>query len=103
MLTYAKIPPAVNQIEINPSNTNSELVRFLHSKNIRPVAYSPIGRFGMDHSSDPDCPADWFDLSKNEVLLSLSKKYNKSVVQIMLNWGLSKGHVVIPKSTSLTH
>ena len=26
LLTYAKIPPAVNQIEINPQNTNSDAV-----------------------------------------------------------------------------
>ena len=98
LLTYAKIPPVVNQIEINPQNTNLELVRFCLAKNIRPVAYTPVGRIGWK-----DGPADWRDPGTDEFLLSLAKKYDRSVVQIMLNWHLCKGHVVIPKASSVPH
>ena len=103
LLTYAKIPPAVNEIEINPQNTNSELVRFLHAKNIRPLAYTPVSRLFWDHKSDPDCPDNWYDLSKNELLPGCAQKYEESMVQIMLNWGLCKGHAVIPKAAKSEH
>ena len=34
----------------------------------------------------------------NELLVSLAKKYNKSVAQIILRWITQRGIVVIPKS-----
>ena len=46
LLTYAKIKPAANQIELNPQNPQNELVRFLIAKNIRPIAYTPVARPG---------------------------------------------------------
>ena len=75
LLTYAKIPPVVNQFEINPQLTNSELVKFCIAKNIRPTAYTPVGRVGWTEG-----PPGWEDPSKNEWLQGLAKKYNKSVV-----------------------
>jgi len=42
-------------------------------------------------------------MRQNPVLKKIAKKYKKSVVQIMLNWGINRGHVVIPKSSGLSH
>jgi len=33
----------------------------------------------------------------------LAEKYKKTPLQIILRWGLDRGHVVIPKATSLEH
>ena len=96
LLTYAKIKPAVNQVELNPQNVQPELVKFLKAKGIQPVGYSPVARPGAGGD-------DWPDLRENEYLQGLGKKYGKTVVQVMLHWGISKGHVVIPKATSLEH
>lgn len=35
----------------------------------------------------------------NELLLSIGKKYNKSIAQVILRWLTQRGIVVIPKST----
>lgn len=35
--------------------------------------------------------------------MELGQKYGKTECQIMLNWGLCKGHVVIPKAASASH
>ena len=48
-------------------------------------------------------PENWVDPAKDETLLALAKKYDRTVVQIMLNWHLCKGHVIIPKGTSIGH
>jgi diketogulonate reductase-like aldo/keto reductase len=39
------------------------------------------------------------NMFQNEVLTSISKKYNKSVAQVILRWLLQRGVVAIPKST----
>ena len=69
------------------------------------MAYTPIGLPGTAFGShnlkyDKDT---WPDLRQVPYLMELGTKYNKNSIQIMLNWGLAKGHVVIPKATSLEH
>ena len=92
-MTYCKIKPVCNQIELNPQCTQTELVKFCLAKDIRPVAYSPVAR--------PS--AGGTDLRINPYLMQLAWKHGKSTVQIMLNWGLCKGHVVIPKAANFEH
>lgn len=67
---------------------------------ILPIAYTPVAKPGAVEKGDAVAPKDWPDLRNNEYLQSLAKKYNKSVVQIMLNWGLSRGTAVIPKAVT---
>ena len=78
------------------------------AKNILPIAYCPVAKpqdpNSVDEFSPPFYPnKDWPDLRKNAYLQELGTKYNKSVVQVMLNWALCRGHAVIPKATSLAH
>jgi diketogulonate reductase-like aldo/keto reductase len=60
--------------------------------NIVPIAYCPIAR-GADTSR---CP----NVIEHETILKMSAKYGKTGAQILLNWGLQKGHVVIPRSNN---
>jgi len=98
LLKYARIKPAINQIELNPQNSQAEFVAYLKSEEIVPMAYSPIG--APYHS---DTKAEHPDLRTNAYLMELAAKYNKNTIQIMLNWGLCRGHVVIPGSKGLEH
>ena len=41
------------------------------------------------------------DLDKENVLVELGKKYNKSVYQIVLRWHIQKGVIIIPKSVRI--
>ncbi|KAG2228289.1 hypothetical protein INT45_011081 [Circinella minor] len=86
-----EIPPAVNQIEIHPSLPQEELVTYAKKHNIILTAYSPLGNPG--HRGKPamlDHPA----------VLNAAKKYDTTPVQILLNWGISRGYSVIPKSVT---
>ena len=68
---------------------------------VRPVAFTPIARPGQ--AGKGWVPADWPDIREEPYLQELAAKYERSIPQIMLNWGISRGHVVIPKATSLEH
>lgn len=100
LLTYCKIKPAVNQIELNPQCTQSELCKFLKAKDIQAVGFTPVARPGAVEKGDALVPKDWPDMRENKYLQELAAKYNKSVPQIMLNFGLTRGNAVIPKAAS---
>lgn len=42
MLSYCKIQPVANQVEIHPLYTSNELIRFCLGHNIVPIAYCPL-------------------------------------------------------------
>jgi diketogulonate reductase-like aldo/keto reductase len=88
---------------LNPQNQQQELVRFLLAKEITPMAFTPVARPGGHEKGDSLCPPDWPDLRKDETLKAIAASHNKTVVQIMLNWGLCRGHLVIPKAISPDH
>ena len=79
----AEIMPMVNQVECHPFLVQHPLIDFCHSYDIVYEAWSPIMRGKVN-----DIP----------LFAELSKKYNKSPVQVVLRWDLQKGIVTIPKS-----
>jgi diketogulonate reductase-like aldo/keto reductase len=92
LLTYAKLTPVVNQIELHPYNTQEELIDFCRYKKIETTAYSPLGRQGIKAIKGPRI----FD---ELIVQSIAKKYNKTLAQVLLNWAIKRGTIVIPKST----
>ena len=70
MLTYCKIKPACNQIEIHPKLAQMDLIRFLKDKGIVPVAYSPLGRGHLLADGAKNIVDD-------DLILSLAAKYGK--------------------------
>ena len=84
----------MNQVELNPTNTQVELLKFLKSENILPVAYIPVCRPG-----DARTEQVWADSNLEQICT----KYGKARAQIMLNWAVARGTVPIPRSGSLAH
>lgn len=79
--------PAVNQIEIHPQLPQDELISYCKAKKIVVEAYSPLGSADSAILTHP-------------VLEEISKKYNAEPAQILINWGLSRGYCVLPKSVT---
>lgn len=90
LLTYAHIPPAVNQIELHPYLQQSRLVEFCQDKNIVVTAYSPLGS-----------PGNYRDTTvlEDETLRRIAHTHNKTSAQVALRYGIQRNTVVIPKST----
>ncbi len=83
----AKIVPMVNQVEVHPQNTKNDMLDYCNKNNIQLVAWSPIMR-GRIFS--------------NELLISLTEKYKKTITQIILRWHIQRGVIPIPKSSNET-
>jgi diketogulonate reductase-like aldo/keto reductase len=93
MLSYAKVKPAVNQIEIHPFLPQYELVSYLQSQGIAPVAYSPLG-------SQDQVPGTGEKVSTNKELNAIAEKKNVTLAQVLIAWGLKRGYAVLPKSSN---
>lgn len=84
--TYAKVLPAVNQIEFHPYIYEDQLpvLDWCRDRGIIVEAYSPLahGR----HAKDP-------------IVAAIAQAHNATSAQIMLAWCLHHGTVPIPKTT----
>jgi diketogulonate reductase-like aldo/keto reductase len=92
LLTYAKIRPAMNQVEIHPYNSQEGLIEFCKYQDIAVTAYSPLGRQGADREGPR--------LFDEPVIKALAAKYKKTEAQVLLNWAVGRGTVAIPKSVT---
>ena len=79
------ILPAVNQIEVHPYLTQTELTQFGREHGIVIEAWSPIGQGRV--LDDP-------------TLTRIARNHDRSVAQVTLRWHVQRGHVVFPKSVT---
>lgn len=84
--SFARICPMVNQVEVHPFNQQIVAKQYMDKYGVQVEAWAPFGegRGG---------------LFKNETLVAISAKYEKTTAQVMLRWHIQRGVVVIPKST----
>ena len=90
LMTYAKITPAVNQIETHAFFQQEKAMKSLKKRGIQMEAWSPLAQGRNDHFT-------------NEVLAEIGKKYNKSNAQVSLRWHYQRGIVTIPKTSKKEH
>ncbi len=77
--------PVLNQVELHPNFPQAELRAFHARHGITTEAWSPLAQGG---------------LLKEQSLVALAEKYDKTPAQIILRWHLQIGNVVIPKSVT---
>ena len=85
LIVHNEIVPAVNQIETHPFHQQLDTQDFLVENNVQIESWGPFAE-GKN------------DIFSNELLLSIGKKYNKSIAQVILRWLTQRGVVAIPKS-----
>lgn len=85
LIVHNETVPAVNQIETHPFNQQIEAQRFLEENKVQTQSWGPFAE-GKNN------------IFQNELLLSIGKKYGKSVAQVVLRWLIQRGIVAIPKS-----
>jgi len=87
LLTYCKIRPVVNQIEISPYLNQHGLTEFCRHVNIHVTAYSPLGSGNMGVLQDA-------------YIAAIAKAHKVSPAQVILRWAIQSGFSVLCKSTS---
>ncbi|AMC93628.1 oxidoreductase [Erysipelothrix larvae] len=90
LLHVATIKPVLVQNECHPYLQETEFINFLKKEGILLEAWYPLGSGDKNLINEP-------------IFTKLSKKYNKSNVQILLRWHLQADHIVIPGSKTPSH
>lgn len=85
IITFNEITPVVNQVETHPFQQQIENQKFLTENDVQIESWGPFAE-GRNN------------LFQNEILMTIGKKYNKSVAQVVLRWLTQRGVVAIPKS-----
>lgn len=84
MASKPRIAPVINQIEVHPFNTQTDIRAACAKYGITVEAYAPLARaMRMRHPT----------------ISELSKKYSCTPAQLMVRWSLQHGLVPLPKST----
>jgi 2,5-diketo-D-gluconate reductase A len=86
LMIHNQIPPAVNQIEVNPFQQQIDTQKFLQENSVQVEAWAPFAE-GKNN------------IFQNELLLSVAAKHNKSVAQVILRWLVQRGIIALAKST----
>ena len=84
----ASVLPAVNQIEIHPYFGNDIVVDYCRKKDILSEAWCPIG--GPNNME-----------SRDEHIIQIAEKYNKTPQQVILRWHFQRGVIAIPKTSRI--
>ncbi|KAG6736117.1 hypothetical protein POTOM_061181 [Populus tomentosa] len=90
LLATAKIPPAVNQVEISPLWQQKKIRDFCEEKGIHVTAYSPLGAKGMLWGTN--------NVMECQVLKEIAAARGKSMAQICLRWVHEQGVSVLVRS-----
>ncbi|KAF6174491.1 hypothetical protein GIB67_004685 [Kingdonia uniflora] len=90
MLSFAKIPPAVNQVEMNPIWQRKRLLEFCQAKGVTVTAYSTLGAKGTSWGSNR--------VMDSKVLKGIVEVTRKTHAQVCLRWAYEQGVCVLVKS-----
>ncbi len=83
LLKTAEIKPVVNQIMLNPSDLQPDVVKVNNELKLFSEAYSPLGTGG---------------LLGNETVNEIASEVEKSPAQVLIRWSLEHGFLPLPKS-----
>ena len=90
LLPAARIPPAVDQVELHPHWQQPHLLPYLAQHAIVPEAWYPLGHGSTKLLAEP-------------AVVGAAAAHGKSAVQVILRWHVQRGFVAIPKSTNPAH
>lgn len=90
LLATAKIPPAVNQVEMNPIWQQKQLREYCNAKGIHITAYSPLGANNTKWGDNRVVECD--------VLVEIAKARGKTPAQVSLRWLYEQGVSIVTKS-----
>lgn len=85
IIAFNDIPPAVNQVEVNPFHQQADAVGFMRENKVQAEAWAPFAE-GRNN------------LFGNEVLVDIGRRHGKSVGQVVLRWVVQRGIVALAKS-----
>ena len=100
LLSFCEIKPAFLEVEFHPYLRQENLLNYCKKEGIQMIGYNPICKGNYDyHTGNEKLELDLF---KEPIIIELSKKYGKTIGQIVFNWFFYKEVIPIPMTRSIT-
>ena len=100
VIAYARIKPAVLQVEMHPYLCQENLLRFCQEQDVAVTAFSP---FGADSYLPLGMAEENERILFHSVLEEIANAHGKSTAQVALKWAMQRGTIPIPKTQSPDH
>ncbi|KAK2615830.1 hypothetical protein N8I77_002556 [Diaporthe amygdali] len=100
ILDICDICPYAHEFETHPYLQQQEFVDFHDKVGVKVIAYSPLGNTNPTYDSKH---GNLEPLLKDSFWTDVAEKKNATAAQAVLAWGIQRGTIVIPKSTSEKH
>jgi diketogulonate reductase-like aldo/keto reductase len=97
LLRDARIPPAINEMELHPHFQQPELFDFVRANGIEPVGYSPLGSPGRPERDRT--PEDTVDL-EDPVIVEIARRLGVHPAWVAIRWAVQRGQTPIPFSVN---
>ena len=96
MLSYARIPPAVLQVESHPYLTQEKLMRFCREQDIAVTSFSPLGALSYLELEMADASES---VLVQPAVVAIAERLGRTPAQVVLKWGVQRGNSIIPKTS----
>lgn len=97
ILRDARIPPAVNEMELHPHFQQPALYDFARAHGVLNIGYCPLGSpHRPERDKTPDDTADMDD----PVLVDIARRHGVHPAAVCLKWAVQRGHAAIPMSVN---
>jgi len=96
LLNYARIRPAMLQIESHPYLTQERLLRLCAEHQIAVTAFSPLGALSYLELDMADATES---VLEQTAVKAAAQRLNRTPAQVVLRWGVQRGVAIIPKTT----
>lgn len=96
LMAYARIKPAMLQIESHPYLSQEQLIRTARDYGMAVTAFSPLGALsyvalGMASEND--------SVLVEPAIVAIAGQVGRTPAQVVLRWGIQRGTAIIPKTT----
>ena len=97
LLSFCTIKPVINQVEYHLFYIQKTLKEFCEKQDIAIISYYPMPHGNGARKYIEKNPE--FDIFKDSLIQKLSKQYNRTPGQIILNWHYKSGVIPIPSTS----